>query len=364
MDATLPFGLRSAPKIFLAVADGITWAMIRRGVTNPLHYLDDFLFVSRPVVQEAQGNLALALSVCKELGAPVAPDKVAGPAVCIIFLGIEIDSARQELRLPADKLARLQQLIGIWQSRRSCVKTDLLSLIGHLQHAATVVRPGRTFVRRMIDLAACFRWIDHPIRLNPPFRSDLQWWAEFLPRWNGVGFFQPPEHSKTLVSDASGSWGCGAFCLPHWLQLEWPSSWLAHHIAAKELVPILLAVAVWGHEWVGQRVLCRCDNAAVVAVINSGTAKDPLLMHLLRCLFFYAAHYKFTLSARHLPGKEHTGADAISRNNSPLFLSLFSQADRAAAPPPPALLQIAILSRPNWTAKNWKRLFATTLNRV
>ncbi len=169
-----------------------------------MHYLDDFLLVSSPVVAEAQANLALALSVCTELGAPVAPEKVAGPSERITFLGIEIDSDRQELRLPADKLARLQQLIGLWRSRESCVKRDLLSLIGHLQHAATVVRPGRTFVRRMIDLAARFRWRDHPIRLNPSFRSDLQWWAEFLPRWNGIGFFQPLEYTRTLVSDASG----------------------------------------------------------------------------------------------------------------------------------------------------------------
>ncbi len=102
MDATLPFG---APKIFSMVPDGITWAMIRRGITNPLHYLDDFLFVFPPIEVEARDNLALALSVCRELGAHVAPGKVEGPAACLTFLGIEIDTRQQELRLPAVKLA-------------------------------------------------------------------------------------------------------------------------------------------------------------------------------------------------------------------------------------------------------------------
>ncbi len=49
---------------------------------------------------------------------------------------------------------------------------------------------------------------------------------------------------------------------------------------------------------------------AVVTVINKGATRDPLLMHLVRCLFFYSAHYRFTLSAVHLPGSSNSGADA------------------------------------------------------
>ena len=36
----------------------------------------------------------------------------------------------------------------------SCTKRELLSLIGLLQHAAKVVVPGRTFVRRLINLSS------------------------------------------------------------------------------------------------------------------------------------------------------------------------------------------------------------------
>ncbi len=157
----------------------------------------------------------------------------------------------------------------------------------------------------MIDLASRFDWIDHLIHLNLQFRSDLQWWDEFLPRWNGIGFFKPCFHTKTLVSDTLGSWGCGVYCLHHWLQMAWPPSWANKHIAGKELASLLLAAALWGHDWSGQRVLCKCDNSAVIAVINSGSAKDPLLMQLLRCLFFYAAQYKFSVTARHLHGVEN-----------------------------------------------------------
>ena len=43
-DQALPFCLRSAPKIFSAVADALMWIMSCRGITAGIHYLDDFVF--------------------------------------------------------------------------------------------------------------------------------------------------------------------------------------------------------------------------------------------------------------------------------------------------------------------------------
>lgn len=48
VDTCLPFGLRSAPKIFSAVADALSWAMHCQGVEHSLHYLDNFLFPRPP----------------------------------------------------------------------------------------------------------------------------------------------------------------------------------------------------------------------------------------------------------------------------------------------------------------------------
>ena len=140
---------------------------------------------------------------------------IEGLNTALTFLGITTDTERGELRLPADKLIRLQQTIRYCVSKRSCTKCELLSLIGQLQHAATVVRPGRTFLRRMIDLAARFSRLDHHIPLNAQFQSDLQWWSPFLPDWNGSGFFQP---KTPTAEDASGSWGCRAFHSSLWFQ--------------------------------------------------------------------------------------------------------------------------------------------------
>ena len=45
VDPMLPFGIRSAPRIFNAVADALQWHLIKSGVQVLLHYLDDFIMV-------------------------------------------------------------------------------------------------------------------------------------------------------------------------------------------------------------------------------------------------------------------------------------------------------------------------------
>lgn len=83
----------------------------------------------------------------------------------------------------------------------------------------------------------------------------------------------------TLISDASGKWGCGAF----WAnisKLQWVGPIIDSRITVKELTPIVIAAAMWGPRWQGQTVLVRCDIAAVVSIVNQGTSKNEEAMHL------------------------------------------------------------------------------------
>ena len=51
IDQVLPFGLRSAPMIFSAVADALLWIMLKKGVSWGIHYIDDFLTIGSPTMQ-------------------------------------------------------------------------------------------------------------------------------------------------------------------------------------------------------------------------------------------------------------------------------------------------------------------------
>ena len=73
--------------------------------------------------------------------------------------------------------------------RRTCHRQELKSLLGHLHHACKVVRPGRAFLRRVIDLLTRFRNRSHPVRINAEFRRDPQWWLAIFQEWNGISFF-------------------------------------------------------------------------------------------------------------------------------------------------------------------------------
>ncbi len=127
LDAALPFGLRSASKIFSALADGLLWVMACRSIKEGLQYLDDFLLAGRRNSNECHEALTSVLATCRETGFPVAPEKVEGPSSTIVFLGILIDSESGRVSLPEHKLHSIQEELREWAQKRSCTKSELLS---------------------------------------------------------------------------------------------------------------------------------------------------------------------------------------------------------------------------------------------
>lgn len=87
---------------------------------------------------------------------------------------------------------------------------------------------------------------------------------------------------------------------------------------------------------------------AVVDLFKTGTSQDPLLMHMLLCLAFYVAYYRFQLTAAHIPDILNTAADALSRNNIilSLFHSLVPQSQQVS--PPQAAVDLNVNSRLDW----------------
>lgn len=61
VDKVLPFGLHLAPLIFTAVADAIQWIMEQNGATFVDHYLDDFVTVGKPGLEECASNLKIVI---------------------------------------------------------------------------------------------------------------------------------------------------------------------------------------------------------------------------------------------------------------------------------------------------------------
>jgi len=104
IDVALPFGLHSAPFIFLSVADLLEWILRHNYILNfLLHYLDDFYTLGPPNSPAWQNNLDTCLWLFKDWHIPLHPDKPEGPSTCLTVLGIELDSCTLQVHLPHDK---------------------------------------------------------------------------------------------------------------------------------------------------------------------------------------------------------------------------------------------------------------------
>ncbi len=305
--------------------------------------------------------------MCAHISFPVSHHKTVGPSHTLTFLGIEIDTRAGTMSLPPDKLHQLQTLLTTWQDRKAAPKRDLLSLLGHLSHASTVVRSGRIFVRHLIEAAKHATAPHHYVRLNQHCRADLSWWLEFGRSWNGTSLWTPSPPALSCFSDASGSWGCAAILstTPHqWFQLEWPASWQDTNIAAKEMLPVTVAAAIWGHSWSGKRILFRSDNTATVAAIQSGLFRDPSLRHLLRCLFFFAASWHFEYTSTHIPGSENAVADALSRDKAYILPQLAPSANLLPSSVPLSLQVLLFDTATAWTSPTWLESFRLYMDAV
>ena len=162
---------------------------------------------------------------------------------------IEIDTQVGIRHFPADKLSQLKDLLSQWSSRRSCRRQQLESLIGTQQHACWVLKPGRTFLQQVINLLCTPSATKghHHIMLNFGCCANLQWWSTFTEHWNGLAMFPcTAGPTFTVTSDASGSWGCGAWSGPHWFQFEGLSDAWSHHISSKQFFAGLLSCEMWG----------------------------------------------------------------------------------------------------------------------
>jgi len=253
--------------------------------------------------------------------------------------------------------------VAAWLGKRKAKKRQILSLVGLLQHATKVVKPGRTFVAQMYKAAAKLKKFHHKTRLTKGFQSDLQWWHIFVTNWNGVSFITgtPVQEPVCCIqTDASGHWGCGVRFDSLWLQHAWSLEWTDISIMAKELVPIIFSCAVWGLLLTRRHVEFQCDNLSLVEAINKGCSKDIMVMHLLRCLWFFHALFDISIHVSHIPGVQNCATDMLSRNQIPKFLQSLPVPDFI----PSSLIQIVSPRQLDWTTPEFLQCFRQLVNMI
>ena len=311
----LPYGSRSSPAIFNDFANLLCWLF--QYVCQIVwvdHYLDDYLFAEQSV-QACEEALQAAQGLCAYLNIPLATEKVVGPTTCLTYLGIEIDTVDFTLRLPHDKYHKLLTMLEGWGARTVCTKRELLSLIGVLSFACKVIKPGRTFLRRLIDLSTTGSHLSSRVSLDSEARLDIQWWQKFLPQWNGRERIHPASVCSAtwgLYTDAS-SVGMGGVYYNRWFSCEWPVEMVGKHINVLELFAIAAAIFVWGDKWGEQDVVIYTDNKPITDIWCTGSTKNRDMMCILRHLFYFLVQRNINVRLEHVYGYTNKRADHLSR---------------------------------------------------
>lgn len=316
-DARLPFGSKSSPQIFHRLTQAVRRMMARRGYHAIIVYLDDYLIIGN-TEEECQLAFSILLKLLQDLGFEISWRKLVKPTQKLTFLGVELDTVKREMALPAEKLDELQQVISSFCRKRRTNKKQLQRLAGKLNWACRVVYGGRTFLRRIIDTMNSLSPTGK-FRLTQEFRDDIHWWHSFLREFNGKRAFLSQQPITDVDTDACRL-AAGAYFRGNWFYhnffLDSPEL-ACLHINHKEVLAQVFAATRWAHLWRNQHIIIHCDNETAVHIINKGTTANRHIMRALRHLFWLSAFYNFRFTAVPIKGKLNVIADAISRLHEP-----------------------------------------------
>lgn len=96
-DKTLPMGLSYSCNLFEKFSNAVHWIVENKlGIQGCVHVLDDFLFISPPVIDTCtctkSTDLTRFLKFAEKLGIPIKQEKAVFPTTKLTFLGLELDS--------------------------------------------------------------------------------------------------------------------------------------------------------------------------------------------------------------------------------------------------------------------------------
>ena len=150
------------------------------------------------------------------------------------------------------------------------------------------------------------------ILLNDTFFRDLNWFNVFLSQCNGVTFYDNLTCQSEIHLDASLT-GLGAVFDNMIYSLPFEKNYMGYNIVQLEILNILVACKVWATHWANKRIKIWCDNLAVVEVLNSWKSRDETLATCARNIWMLSAMCNFDIILFHIPGRDNTIADLLSR---------------------------------------------------
>ena len=268
------------------------------------------------------------------------------------FLGLLLDTVKQLMCIPIEKVERALDLIAFFlnPNNKKCTVLQLQRLCGFLNFLCKCIIPGRAFLMRLYAMISSKMKPHHHLKITQEMKLDLEIWKEFLS--NADVYCRPfmelgewTGEDLEFYSDASKNWkrGVGAWCQHSWMYTKWDEELMKKinpTIQYLELYGVTMAVIKWIHRFRNKKVYIFCDNQNVVDWINDSSASDKNCMFLIRLITLKGLKENVRIFAKHVGTKKNGMADALSRMQLDRFWELVNKQKRAMNDQPEELPQM------------------------
>ena len=297
-DSCLPFGFKHGSGIFQRMSDAVRYIMSKLGfqVTN---YIDDI--IGHSISSQAAKSFETLHKLLSRLGFDISVKKMVTPSTKVTCLGVQINTVDFIVSITTEKVQDILRTCNMWRTKTSCSKRELQSLLGKLLYITKCVKSSRFFLNRMLELLRNSGKNDL-ITLTAEFHRDLNWFCQFVPKFNGSAFFVHSHIHHEIELDAclqglGARWGDQIYSIQ--IHLGHEDMTIVH----LEMLNILVAIRTWGLTWTGKTIRIHCDNQVVVSVLTTGKTKDSTLAAIASNIFMETADRDICLRTVHIRGK-------------------------------------------------------------
>ena len=341
VDKCLPFGASISCSHFQAFSDAVAFLVFNRTSKKVTNYLDDFLFAALLGLICNQ-QVKVFLEICRIINFPVNKEKTFWGTTRLTFLGLLIDTLRQVVCIPVEKVARATSLITEILAKRKVTVHQLQKLCGFLNFLCRAVVLGRAFTRRLYAYTAGDQLkLHHHVQINAEMRADLTTWLTFLsyPSIFCRPFLDYSDYSAQELdwySDSSRNFKLGFGCVfgMKWAHGRWDE--FVEHVQPSieylELFAVAVSVLLWAKHIQNKRVFLFCDNMSVVYMLNNSTSSCKNCMVLIRIIMLESVKQNVRIFAKHVRTDLNGPSDALSRLQFDRFYRLTAAEGKVMEP--------------------------------
>ena len=307
LQKTLPMGCSISSQYYERFACFLEWRTKRESkLQSTSHYCDDHMFCGRRGTGQYLFIMNTFKSICDRLNVPLCQEKEVLPCTCMVYLGFTIDTVRQWILIPLDKIqdaiAKLNHFVltvptgnsvgnsNVKWAHSKVTRAHCESLVGLLQFLTRAIIMGRAFITRFRELMYTVPQQHHSIRITREVRSDSIVWMDLLKNHNGVSYFLKSGWKSHTDLNFQ------IFCSEKQIiivhdSVIWQEDWhpaLMHltssHIVFREIATNCLTVALVGHHWHNHRIYFPCQSQDTVNALWTLSHKEHHVMTLVRHL--------------------------------------------------------------------------------